>query len=57
MKLCKDCDDLTMICDFCRYSIDAEYYNTNEYLWCTKHNQGVDVVDDACEDFYCVNAD
>lgn len=57
MKLCEQCDGLTMICDFCKHSIDAEDFYTDEYLWCKKHNKSIDYVDDACEDFYCVNAD
>lgn len=53
MNICKDCDELTIICDFCKYSRVANEYETEELLWCNKYNYGVDVCNN-CEDFHCV---
>lgn len=52
MKLCKDCDELTIICDFCKHSREADEYETKELLYCEFRNEGVDITD-SCDEFWC----
>lgn len=52
MKLCKDCDETTMICAFCRHSHVANEEETHEWLYCEFHNKGVDNAD-SCDEFWC----
>lgn len=52
MKLCEECTEFTIICDFCIHSREATVEETEELLWCEKHNKGIDVTE-FCDDFYC----
>lgn len=50
MNLCNEgCEPM---CDFCIHSREATVEETEELLWCKKHNKGVDITE-FCDDFYC----
>ena len=50
MNLCNEgCEPM---CDFCIHSREATVEETEELLWCEKHNKGIDVTE-FCDDFYC----
>lgn len=52
MKICPNCTDSSIICDFCKYSRMANETETDEMLWCNLLEKGVDITD-RCEEFNC----